>query len=175
MSITLDAKKAIVEEVANVAAQAPSAVAAEYIGLTVAEMTVLRNAARDAGVYLKVVRNTLARRALENTQFACMREKLVGPLLLVFSNDEPGSAARIVRDFAKDNSKLVVKSVALDGNLLEPSEIDRLASMPSLDEARAMLLGLLSAPLSQFVRTLAEPPAKLARVLAARRDKRQAT
>ncbi len=174
MSLTLEAKKAIVEDIANVAAEAPSVIAAEYIGLTVAEMTELRNAAREAGVYLKVVRNTLARRALENTQFECMRDGLVGPLVLAFSNDEPGSAARVIRDFAKDNDKLVVKLVALDGNLLEPSELDRLASMPSLDEARAMLLGLLSAPLVKFVRTVAEPPAKFARVLAAQRDKQQA-
>lgn len=174
MSLNLTAKKAIVEEIAGVATEAPSAIAAEYLGLTVAQMTELRNAAREAGVYLKVVRNTLARRAFENTQFECMRDGLVGPLVLAFSNDEPGSAARVVRDFAKGNDKLVVKLVALDGNLLDPSELGRLASMPSLDEARAMLLGLLSAPLGQFVRTLAEPPAKLARVLAAQRDKQQA-
>ena len=115
MSLTLEAKKAIVEDIANVAAEAPSVIAAEYIGLTVAEMTELRNAAREAGVYLKVIRNTLARRALENTQFECMRDGLVGPLVLAFSNDEPGSAARVIRDFAKDNDKLVVKLVALDG------------------------------------------------------------
>lgn len=174
MSLTLDAKKAIVEEVANVAAEAPSAIAAEYIGLTVAEMTKLRNSAREAGVYLKVVRNTLARRALEDTKFECMRESLVGPLVLAFSNDEPGSAARVVREFAKGNDKLVVKLVALDGKLLETSELSKLASMPSLDEARAMLLGLLSAPLGKFVRTVAEPPAKFARVLAAQRDNQQA-
>ncbi len=171
MSLNLDAKKAIVEDVANVAAEAPSAIAAEYIGLTVAEMTELRNSAREAGVYLKVVRNTLARKAFENTNFECMREGLVGPLVLAFSNDEPGSAARVVRDFAKGNDKLVVKLVVLEGELLDPSQLEKLASMPSLDEARAMLLGLLSAPLGTFVRTLAEPPAKLARVLAAQRDK----
>ncbi len=174
MSLNLDAKKAIVEEVAEVAAEAPSAIAAEYIGLTVAEMTELRSAARNAGVYLKVVRNTLARRALENSGFECMRDGLVGPLVLAFSGDEPGSAARVVRDFAKSNDKLVVKLVALNGQLLEPSDIGRLASMPSQDEARAMLLGLLSAPMGKFVRTIAEPPAKFARVIAAQRDKLQA-
>ncbi len=124
MGLTLDAKKAIVDEVNGIATVAPSAIAAEYIGLTVAEMTELRNAAREAGVYIKVVRNTLARRALENTQFECMRDNLVGPLLLVFSNDEPGSAAKVVRNFAKSNEKLEVKLVSLDGNLLEPSEIN---------------------------------------------------
>lgn len=170
MGLNLDAKKAIVEEVANVAAEAPSAVAAEYIGLTVAQMTKLRNAAREAGVYLKVVRNTLAKRALENSPFDCMREELVGPLVYAFSNDEPGSAARVIRDFAKDNDKLVVKLVALDGKLLEPSELGRLASMPSQDEARAMLLGLLSAPMGKFARTINDVPSKFVRLLAAKRD-----
>ncbi len=170
MGLNLDAKKAIVEEVANVAAEAPSAVAAEYIGLTVAQMTNLRNAAREAGVYLKVVRNTLAKRALENSPFDCMREELVGPLVYAFSNDEPGSAARVIRDFAKDNDKLVVKLVALDGKLLEPSELGRLASMPSVDEARAMLLGLLSAPMGKFARTINDVPSKFVRLLAAKRD-----
>ena len=165
MGLSLDAKKAIVEEVNSVAVSAPSAIAAEYIGLTVTEMTELRNAARQAGVYLKVVRNTLARRALENTQFECMRDNLVGPLLLVFSNDEPGSAAKVVRDFVKSNEKLEVKLISLDGNLLEPSEITKLANLPSLDEARSMLLGLLSSPLTKFVRTISEPPSKFARVL----------
>ena len=165
MGLSLDSKKAIVEEVNSVAAAAPSAIAAEYIGLTVTELTELRNAAREAGVYLKVVRNTLARRALENTQFECMRDNLVGPLLLVFSNDEPGSAAKVVRNFAKSNEKLEVKLITLDGNLLEPSEITKLANLPSLDEARSMLLGLLSSPLTKFVRTISEPPSKFARVL----------
>ena len=168
MGLSLDAKKAIVEEVNSVAAAAPSAIAAEYIGLTVTELTELRNAAREAGVYLKVVRNTLARRALENTQFECMRDNLVGPLLLVFSNDEPGSAAKVVRNFAKSNEKLEVKLISLDGNLLEPSEITKLANLPSLDEARSMLLGLLSSPLTKFVRTISEPPSKFARVLSSK-------
>tara|TARA_B100000029_G_scaffold475629_1_gene519042 strand:- start:11 stop:529 length:519 start_codon:yes stop_codon:yes gene_type:complete len=171
VGLTLDAKKAIVDEVNGIAAAAPSAIAAEYIGLTVAEMTELRNAAREAGVYIKVVRNTLARRALENTQFECMRDSLVGPLLLVFSNDEPGSAAKVVRNFAKSNEKLEVKIVSLDGNLLEPSEINKLANLPSLDEARSMLLGLLSSPLTKFVRTISEPTSKFARVLGSKRDK----
>lgn len=174
MSLNLSAKKAIVEEVATVAADAPSAIAAEYIGLTVTEMTELRNAARTVGVYMKVVRNTLARRALENSRFECMRDGLIGPLVLAFSSDELGSVARVIRDFAKNNDKLVVKLVALDGQLLEPAELGRLASMPSQDEARAMFLGLLSAPLGRFVRTVAEPPVKLASVLAAQRDKQQA-
>lgn len=174
MSLSLDQKKAIVSEVAEIAAEAPSAIAAEYIGLTVAEMTELRKNAREAGIYLKVIRNTLARRAFENSPFECMQEKLTGPLLLAFSNDEPGSAARVMRDFAKDNEKLVVKLVALDGNLLDASDLERLANLPSLEQARSMLLGLLQAPLSKILRVLVEPEAKLARVLAARRDQQQA-
>ena len=174
MSLTLEQKKVIVEEVAEIASKAPTAIAAEYSGLTVAELTALRKSAREAGVYLRVVRNTLARRALEDTRFECMRESLVGPLLLAFSNEEPGSAAKVIRNFSKDNEKLIVRLVSIDGQLLEPGDIDRLASMPSLDEARAMLLGLLQAPMSKFVRTVAEPQAKFARLLAAKRDQEQA-
>jgi large subunit ribosomal protein L10 len=174
VSLTLEAKKAIVTEIAGVAAEAPSAIAAEYIGLTVTEMTELRKTAREAGIYLKVVRNTLARRALEDTRFECMRNDLFGPLLLAFSNDEPGSAARVIRDFAKTNDKLVVKLVALDGKLLEASDVERLANLPSLEQARSMFLGVLQAPLGKFVRVLAEPEAKFVRLLAAQRDKQQA-
>jgi len=174
VSLTLEAKKVIVNEVAEVAAKAPSAIAAEYIGLTVAEMTELRKSARDAGIYMRVVRNTLAKRAFEDTHFECMKDEMVGPLLLAFSNDEPGSAARVIRDFAKSSDKLVVKLIALDGKLLDPSDLSRLASMPSLDEARSMLLGLLQATQGKFVRTVAEPQAKFARLLAAYRDKQAA-
>ena len=174
MSLNLEQKKAIVSEIAGIAAEAPSAIAAEYIGLNVAAMTQLRQSAREAGIYLKVVRNTLARRALEGTKFECMRDGLVGPLLLAFSNDEPGSAAKIIRDFAKQNDKLIVKLVSLDGRLLDAADIDRVANIPSLDQARSMLLGLFKAPLGKFVRVLSEPEAKFVRLLAARRDQQQA-
>jgi large subunit ribosomal protein L10 len=174
VSLSLEAKKAIVTEVAEIAAEAPSVIAAEYSGITVTEMTELRKTARAAGICLKVIRNTLARRAFENTSFECMRDSLVGPLLLAFSNEEPGSAARVIRDFKKANDKLVVKLVALEGKLLDASELDRLASMPSLAQARSMFLGVLQAPLGKFVRVLAEPEAKLARLLAAHRDQQQA-
>lgn len=172
--LTLERKKAIVSEVAEVAAKAPTAIAAEYTGLNVAEMTQLRKSAREAGIYLRVVRNTLARRALEGTRFDCMREELVGPLLLAFSNEEPGSAAKVIRSFSKGNDKLVVKLIAVDGKLRPASDIEQLASLPSLDEARAMLLGLLQAPMGRFVRVLSEPEAKFARLLGARRDQQQA-
>ncbi len=174
MSLNFEQKKAIVEEVAGIAAQSPSAIAAEYIGLNVAEISELRKKAREAGIYLKVVRNTLAKRALENTSFDCMREGLVGPLLLAFSNDEPGSAAKVIRDFKKDNEKLVVKLIASEGRLLDVSDLERLAQLPSLDEARSMFLGVLKAPMGKLVRVLAEPEAKFARLLAARSDLQQA-
>jgi large subunit ribosomal protein L10 len=174
MSLTLEQKKAIVSEIAGVAARAPTAIAAEYIGLSVAEMSQLRQSARKAGIYLRVVRNTLARRALEGTAFDCMRDGLVGPLVLAFSGDEPGSAAKVIRDFSKSNEKLVVKLVAMDGRLLAAKDIDLLASMPSLEQARSMFLGVLKAPMGKMVRLLAEPEAKFARLLAARRDQQQA-
>ena len=174
MGLTLEQKQAVVAEVAAVAAAAPAAVAAEYSGLDVAEMTELRRSAREAGIYLKVVRNTLARRALEGTQFDCMRETLTGPLLLAFSNEEPGSAAKVIRNFARENEKLVVRLIALDGRLLDSTEIEHVANLPSLDQARSMLLGLLQAPLGKFLRVLSEPEAKLLRLLDAR-NKQQTT
>ena len=173
MSLTLEQKKAIVSEIAEVAATSPSAIAAEYIGLNVTEISQLRQSAREAGIYLKVVRNTLAKRALADTNFDCMREGLVGPLLLAFSNDEPGSAAKVIRDFRKDNEKLVVKLVSTDGKLLDASALDSLANLPTLDDARSMLLGTLKAPMGKLVRVVAEPEAKFARLLAAKRDQQQ--
>ena len=170
VSLTLEQKRAIVSEVAGVAANAPNAIAAEYAGLNVAELTRLRKSARAAGIYLKVVRNTLARKALEGTRFECMRDGLVGPLLLAFPSTEPGAAAKVIRDFAKQHEKLIVKLVAVDGKLLEVSAIDRLANLPTLDQARSMFLGVLKAPLGKFVRVLSEPPAKFTRLLAAYRD-----
>ena len=173
MRLTLEQKAAIINEIAGIATGAPSAVAAEYAGLNVADMTHLRRTARAAGVYLKVVRNTLARRALEGTPFACMREGLVGPLVLAFSSQEPGSAAKVMRDFAKQNERLVVKLVAVNGRLLQVTALEQLATLPSLNEARSMFLGVLQAPLGKFVRVLSEPAAKFTRVLAAYRDQRQ--
>lgn len=173
MKLSMEKKKAIVAEVAEVANHAYSAIAAEYAGLTVADMTRLRQSARNADVYLRVVRNTLARRALDGTKFACMREKLVGPLLLAFSRSDPGAAAKIIRDFAKSNERLVVKLVSLDGKLLDASAIDALASLPTRDEAIARLMAVMLAPVATLVRTLAAPHIKLVLVLAAIRDQKQ--
>lgn len=172
--LTLEDKKAIVADVAQRAQAAHSAIAAEYRGLTVADMTDLRSKAREAGVYLRVVKNTLARRALEGTDFDCMRESLSGPLLLAFSGEEPAGPARVLTDFAKEHEALVIKVVALRGKLLAAQDAERLAKMPTRDEAIAMLMGVMKAPVEKLARTLAEPANKLARTLAAVRDQKAA-
>ena len=168
MALRLEDKKALVEEVSAVAGDSVTAVAAEYRGLTVAEMTELRKEARNAGVYMRVVKNTLARRAVTGTDFECMKDTLKGPILLAFAKDDPGAAARVIKDFAKDHEALKAVSLSAGGQLLPGSDLARLADLPTLDQARAMLLGVMVAPLSKLVRTLAEPPAMLARTLSAR-------
>lgn len=171
--LTLEDKKAIVASVAEQAGVAQSAIAAEYRGLTVAEMTDLRARARQAGVYLRVVKNTLARRAVRDTEFACMEESFSGPLLLAFSGEEPAAAARILTDFAKEHDKLVIRVVALRGRLLAPEDAKKLAAMPTKDEAISRLMATMKAPIEKLARTLAEPGNKLARTLAAVRDQKQ--
>jgi large subunit ribosomal protein L10 len=170
MSRNVEAKQAVVTEVAAVAKTAQSAVAAEYRGLTVAEMTKFRVAARQAGVYVRVVKNTLARRAVEGTSFECMKASLKGPLVLAFSREDPGAAARVVKGFAKEHDKLVTVALSIGGELYPASDIDRLASLPTLTEARTSLVRVMNAPLTKLVRTLAEPAAMLARTLKARSE-----
>ncbi|PPC90310.1 MAG: 50S ribosomal protein L10 [Methylobacter sp.] len=155
MALNLDGKKAVVEEVAEYAAKAFSAVAAEYRGLTVTELTELRKTARKTGVYLRVVKNTLARRAVAGTEFECMQEKLVGPLILAFSLEDPGSAARLINDFSKDHDKLIAKVVAIGGLAYDSSELKRLASLPTRDQGIGMLMSVMKAPVGKLVRTLA--------------------
>ncbi|MHB1542831.1 MAG: 50S ribosomal protein L10 [Steroidobacteraceae bacterium] len=174
MALNLEDKRAMVAEVAEVAAAAQSVVAAEYRGLTVGQMTELRAKARVQGVYMRVVKNTLARRALAGTTFEQVGPKLKGPLVLAFSKDDPGAAARLVKDFAKTNEKLVATLVALGGKILPAEDLDRVANLPTREQALSMLLGVLKAPIQKFVATLAEPPAKLARTVAAVRDQKQA-
>ena len=173
MALTLEEKKAVVAEVSEVAKGAFSAVAAEYIGVTVEEMTDLRVKARQDNVYLRVVKNTLARRALENTDFECMSERLTGPLILAFSQEDPGAAARVAKDFAKENDKFEVTMLSVGGELLEPSEIDKLASLPTRDQAISMLMAVMLAPTEKFVRTLNAVPTKLVRTVAAISDQKQ--
>lgn len=174
MALTLEQKKAVVAEVSEVAKTAHSAVAAEYRGIPVEKMTEMRANARNEGVYLKVAKNTLVKRAVEGTEFECMAEELTGPLLFAFSVEDPGAAARLIKTVAKDDDRLVVRLVAMGAKLYEPSELERLASLPTRDQAIAMLMGVMKAPIEKFVRTLAEPHAKLVRTLAAVRDSKQA-
>lgn len=174
MALNLEQKKAVVAEVAEVAAKALAAVAAEYRGLTVEEMTDLRVKARASGVYVKVAKNTLVRRAVEGTDYECMQEALTGPILLAFSMDDPGAAARLVKEYSKDHQKLIARLVAVGGQLFDASELERLSTLPTYDQAIAMLMGVMKAPIEKFVRTLAEPHTKLVRTLAAVRDAKQA-
>jgi len=174
VALRLDDKIAVVEEVSAIAAKAHSAVAAEYRGLTVGQLTDLRRNARASGVYLRVVKNTLARRAVEGTEFQCMQEGLVGPLILAFSLEDPGAAGRLIADFIKTNDKLVVRLVAVGGKQYGPTGLERLSKLPTKDQAIAILMGTMKAPVEKFVRTLAEPHAKLVRTIAAIRDQKQA-
>ena len=168
MALRLEDKKALVEEVSAVAGDSVTAVAAEYKGLSVAEMTELRKQARSAGVYMRVVKNTLARRAVVGTDFECMQDTLKGPILLAFAKDDPGAAARVIKDFAKEHEALQAVSLSAGGQLLPASDLKMLADLPTLDQAHAMLLGVMMAPMSTLVSTLAEPSAMLARTMGAR-------
>jgi large subunit ribosomal protein L10 len=175
MSLNLAEKQAVVAEVAKVAASAHSAVAAEYRGLSVAQLTTLRVKARETGVYLRVVKNTLARRAVQGTEFECLQSSLVGPLILAFSQDDPGAAARLFMDFLKEkaNEKLVVKALAVGGQAYPANELDRLASLPTRNEAIGLFMATLRAPLDKLARTLNEIPGKLVRTIDAIRQQKE--
>jgi large subunit ribosomal protein L10 len=173
MALNLEDKKALVAEVAEVASKASSVVAAEYRGLSVGQMTELRAKARKSGVYVRVVKNTLARKALAGTSFEAVGPKLKGPLVLAFSKDDPGAAARVVKDFAKANEKLVATLVSLGGQVLPAKDLETVASLPTREQALSMLLGTLKAPVQKFVSTLAAAPSKLVRTVAAVRDQKQ--
>jgi large subunit ribosomal protein L10 len=174
VALNLEQKKAVVAEVNEVAASALSVVAAEYRGLTVEELTELRVKSREAGVQIRVVKNSLARRAFEGTGYACMSEALVGPLVLGFSQEDPGGAARVMKAFAKSHDKLVVKALSLGDTLLDASQLGTVADLPTRDQAISMLMSVIKAPVEKFVRTLAEPHAKLVRTVAAVRDAKEA-
>jgi large subunit ribosomal protein L10 len=170
VTLTLAAKKAVVEEVTAVASKAISAVVADYRGLTVNQMTQLRAEARKANVYLRVVPNTLTKRAFENTNFACLNEFLVGPLFVALSMEAPSDAARLLKEYAKNFDKLNVKALSVGGQVYGAEQLDAVASLPTRDEAIAKLMFVMKAPIEKFVRTLAEPHAKLVRTVAAIKD-----
>lgn len=173
MALRLEDKKALVAEVNEVALKALSAVAAEYRGLTAGKFDVLRARARANGIYLHVVKNSLAKRAVAGTEFECLSPALTGPLVIGFSMEDPGAVGRVIKDFAKENDKLVVKAVAVGGTLYGAKDLDRLASLPTKDQALSLLMGVMKAPIAQFVRTLAEPTAKFVRTVHAVAEKQK--
>ena len=154
MALNLSQKQEVVAEVAEVASKAHSLIAAEYAGVTVSQMTEMRKKARETGVYLRVVKNTLASRAVAGTEYECVKDVLVGPLLYAFSTEEPGAAGRLIKEFAKGNDKLQAKVVALGGQLYPASHVDVLASLPTRDQALAMLARVLSEPAAMFARAV---------------------
>ena len=174
MPLNLAGKKALVEEVSAVAAKALSVVAAEYRGLTVTQMTDLRSKARASGVYMRVVKNTLARKALAGTAFESMGAVLKGPLVLAFSKNDPGAAARVIKDFAKANDKLVTTNLSIGGAVLPAKDLDRVASLPTKEQALSQLLGVIKAPIQKLVATIQAPQIKFVRTVVAIRDQKQA-
>ena len=154
MALNLSQKKEVVAELADVAAKAHSLIAAEYAGTTVEQMTAMRKKARENGVFLKVVKNTLAARAVEGTEFECTKDALVGPLLYAFSTEEPGAAGRLIKEFAKGNDKLQPKVVVVGGQQYPASHVDVLASLPTRDQALGMLARVLAEPAAMFARAV---------------------
>ncbi|MAM70088.1 MAG: 50S ribosomal protein L10 [Gammaproteobacteria bacterium] len=173
MAIRIEDKKQIVAEVNEAAKSALSAVLADYRGVTVEELTALRKTARENNVYLRVVRNTLLKRAIADTSYECLNEALVGPTILAFSQDHPGAAARVLKEFSKNNEEFDVKALAVDGSLLSADQIDVLAKLPTYDEAIATLMSVMLAPVTKLTQTVNEVPSKVTRAVAAVRDQKQ--
>lgn len=173
MALTYTEKQAVVSEVAEVASGALSAVAAEYRGLSVGQLTELRQKGRDTGVYLRVVKNSLAKRAVEGTEFECMQDRFSGPLMLAFSKEDPGAAARLFRDFAKDHDDLKIMVGAVGGETIEAADIGKLANLPTRDQAISQLMSVMQAPITKLAQTLNEVPSKLVRTVAAVRDAKE--
>jgi len=174
VALGLEGKKQIVKEVADVASGALSAVIAEYRGMSVEQLTDLRVKARNGGVYLRVVRNTLAKRAVENTEFACLNDAFVGQVICAFSLEEPGAAARLVRDFAKDCQQLVTTAIAVGGTLHSAEQLDSVAKLPTKDEAISQLMSVMNGPVTKLARTLNEFPSRITRVIDAVRAQKEA-
>ncbi len=173
MPIGLKEKQAIVAEVNETASKALSAVMADYRGVSVDDMTSLRKSAREAGVEVRVIRNTLARRAFEGTEFECLSDALLGPNIVAFSIEDPGSAARVFKDFAKDVEAFEIKALSVGGKMLPAEQIDALAKLPTRDQAISLLMAVMMAPVTKLARTLNDVPAKVTRVVAAVRDQKQ--
>ena len=174
MSLNLEEKKAVVAEVAGQVSGAQTIILAEYRGLAVSDMTVLRAKARAAGVYFRVLKNTLVRRAVVDTPFASLADQMIGPLVYGIS-DDPVAAAKVIHEFSMSNDRLVIKGGAMANFVMTPKDVASLATMPSRDQLISMLMGTMQAPVTKFVQTLNEVPAKFVRGLAAVRDQKQAT
>lgn len=172
MALTIERKKQIVGDVHQVAKEGIALVAAQYSGLTVGQMTKLRRVSREAGVFVKVIKNSLAKKAFEHTLFQSASDKISGQLVFFIAKDAPGIAARLARDFAKENDKLKVSLVTVGEVVYDASQLEAVASLPTKDEAIAKLLACLQAPITKFVRTLAAPQVKLVRTLSAVKDKK---
>jgi large subunit ribosomal protein L10 len=170
----LEQKQAVVAEVAEKLSGAQATMLAEYRGLTVEQMTKLRRKAHEGKVYLRVVKNTLARRAVTGTSFECLKDSMVGPLAVAISSD-PVAVAKILSEFAKDNEQLKIKAAAMSGKLMSVNDVQALAKLPGREQLLATLLGTMQAPVAKFVQTLNEVPAKFVRTLAAVRDAKQAS
>ena len=173
MAIRLEDKQQIVSEVNQAATSALSAVLADYRGVTVEDMTALRKNARENKVYLRVVRNTLLKHAVADTDFECIQEVLVGPTILALSQEDPGAAARVLKDFAKENEEFEIKALSVGGELMDANQIDVLAKLPTMDQARSILMSVMLAPVTKLARTLNEVPSKATRAVAAVRDQKQ--
>jgi len=172
LGLNIEQKKAVVAEISAEVAKAQAIVVAEYRGLEVGNMTELRREARKSGVYLRVLKNTLARRAVADTPFANLADQMVGPLAYAMS-DDPVAVAKVISEYAKSNEKFIVKGGAMANFVMTAKDVNALASMPSREELIAKLMGTMQAPVAKFVQTLNEVPAKFARGLAAVRDQKQ--
>lgn len=173
MAIGLEDKKAIVASVNETATNALSLVIADARGVTVGKMDTLRKQARANGVQLQVIRNTLAKRAMQGTEFECVESALVGPSIFGFSMEDPGAAARLFKAFAKENEAFEIKALSVGGKMLASNQIDALATLPTRQEALAMLARVTLAPITKLARTFNEVPAKITRVVAAVRDQKK--
>ena len=174
MALNLAQKKEVVAELAEVAQKAHSLVAAEYAGLTVQQLTDLRRKARAGGVYLKVAKNTLLRRAVEGTEYECAKDQFTGPLVFAFSTEDPGAAGRLIKDFGKTADKLKPRLVVIGGKAYGAGHLDVLASLPTREQALSMLLSVLVQPATMLVRVLSEPASQLARATHAVAQQKQA-
>ena len=173
MAKNIEDKKQIVSEINKAASGALSAVVADYRGVDVAAMTALRKNARENKVYLRVVRNTLLKKAVVDTELECIREVLTGPTILALSQEDPGAPARVLKDFAKENDEFEIKALSIGGKLMEAAQIDVLAKLPTLDQARSILMSVMLAPVTKLARTMNEVPSKVTRTVAAVRDQKQ--